>query len=376
MKNHIKLIAAIVACLLCSAVTALVCLRLFGPDTELDKYREIEGIIQEYYVGDVDWQAMDDTVSAAQINALGDRWSRYLTADEYAAYRTLAANSYTGVGITVELDIASGRPMIVAVTPESPAGRAGLEVGNLLFSIGATELAGMTSVEVRDLIAGYGEKKFFLTVQNAQGATRTVELTCEIVFSNPVSYELMTGGIGYVRIRNFEDGCSENMRAAVDALQAEGALALIFDVRDNPGGKLNELIAALDYLLPAGDLFISLSREGEEVVYRSDDDDVDLPMAVLINRESFSAAEFFAAVLREYERATLVGEPTTGKSRSQVTLALPDGSAVRISNSRYLTPAGKDLREQGGLTPDIEALPVEGGSLDVVLSAAQTLLTP
>ena len=171
----------------------------------------------------------------------------------------------------------------------------------------------------------------------------------------PVTFELLADGTtGYVAITNFREGAAQNAIDAVEELMSQGAERLIFDVRDDPGGQLTELIELLDYLLPEGDIFIRSDKYGNETIEVSDADCVDLPMAVLVNADSYSAAEFFAAALREFDWAIIVGEATTGKSRSQVTIRLNDGSAVHISTYRYLTPNRVDLYEAGGLTPDLE----------------------
>ena len=140
-----------------------------------------------------------------------------------------------------------------------------------------------------------------------------------------------------------------------ELLEEQDASALVFDMRGNPGGQLTELLEMLDYLLPECEMFVSVDREGKEKVYTSDKDCVTVPMAVLIDGDSYSAAEFFAAALWEYELAVTVGQPTSGKGRSQTTLFFSDGSALHISNKRYLTPKRVDLSEEGGLQPDVPA---------------------
>ena len=124
-------------------------------------------------------------------------------------------------------------------------------------------------------------------------------------------------------------------------------------MRNNHGGLLSELLKALDHLLPEGDMFVSVNEQGEETVKKSDADCVEIPMTVLVNENSYSAAEFFAAALSEYDLSSLVGTHTTGKARSQVNIVLRDGSAVHISTNSYLTPKRVDLSEKGGLAPDI-----------------------
>ena len=181
---------------------------------------------------------------------------------------------------------------------------------------------------------------------------------------------MLDNHVGYVKINNFESGSGTGAVQAVDQLLADGAQSLVFDVRGNPGGMLSELITILDHLLPEGDVFVSVDKSGKEDVTRSDNVCVKVPMVVLVNGNSYSAAEYFAAALREYHWATIVGENTTGKGRSQTTIVLDDGSAVHISSKKYLTPNRVDLSEQGGLVPDVVVAPATEGDMDTQLEAA------
>ena len=153
-------------------------------------------------------------------------------------------------------------------------------------------------------------------------------------------------------IENFDARCAEETIAAIKALQDQGATALIFDVRNNPGGYKREMVKVLDYLLPSGELFKSEDYRGSVEIDYSDADHVALPMAVLINGNSYSAAEFFAAALNDYDAAILVGEKTSGKGYFQSTFELGDGSAVNLSVGKYYTPGGISLAGVG-LTPEV-----------------------
>lgn len=165
---------------------------------------------------------------------------------------------------------------------------------------------------------------------------------------------LLEDDIGLVTISNFDSRCYDETIAAIEELLAQGAEALIFDVRYNPGGYKSELVEVLDYLLPEGPLFRSEDYQGNISVDKSDASCLDIPMAVLVNGESYSAAEFFAAALREYGVAVIVGEQTCGKGYFQQTYQLSDGSALGLSVGKYSTPNGVWLAEVGGLTPDIQ----------------------
>ncbi len=213
----------------------------------------------------------------------------------------------------------------------------------------------MSTTELQELIRSKLNKNFPMVVADEKGNESSVTISCEVIYKNPISSKMLENNIGYIKIANFEAGSSEGTIGAIEKLTAEGAKSFIFDVRDNPGGLVSELVSLLDYLLPDGDLFVSVDKAGKETVKTSDKVCLSTKMAVLVNENSYSAAEFFAAALQEYDWATIVGEHTTGKARSQVTIELSNGGAIHISTNKYLTPKRVDLAEAGGIKPDIEA---------------------
>ena len=178
-----------------------------------------------------------------------------------------------------------------------------------------------------------------------------MELQRKQVHGITAAWKLLEDQVGLVTIQNFYAGTADLVKQGVAELQAQGARALVFDVRNNPGGYVTELTEILDDLLPEGKIFINRSSDGKETVYTSDADCVDLPMAVLVNRNSYSAAEFLAAQLQESAGAVVAGEQTSGKGFSQVLFDLPDGSAIGLSTARYYTGGGVSLIGTG-LTPD------------------------
>ena len=169
---------------------------------------------------------------------------------------------------------------------------------------------------------------------------------------SPVHFEMLEGGVGYIAIYNFEAHSADDFIAAVDGWWWKGR-RLLFDVRNNGGGRAAELVRMLDYLLPEGEIFVGVTARGEEEIIYSDENAVTRPAVVLVNENSYSAAEYFAAVLREYNYAEIIGTRTTGKNRSQMTDLLPDGGALHISTGEYLTPNRVSLTETGGLEPDV-----------------------
>ena len=318
------------------------------------KYAAVLRVLRTVFVADVDMRSVTDSAMAGAVNGIDDRWSYYMTAEEYEDYTDYSANRYQGIGVTIQKDEETGGFRVLSVNREGPAMRAGIVPDDIILAVDGQDVTTGEATDLRALIQADFGKTALITVRHEDGAEEDIPVSCEEIYSNPVESQMLDGGTGYVAIRNFRDGAAQNAIDAVEELREQGAERLVFDVRDDPGGQLTELVALLDYLLPEGEVFIRSDKAGHETVEVSDADCVDLPMAVIVNGESYSAAEFFAAAMREYDWAVIVGEPTTGKSRSQITVVLHDGSAVHISKYRYLTPHRVDLFETGGLTPDVE----------------------
>ena len=356
--NKIKLTHLIIACLAVAIVTAILtyvaAIGGFGSKQYLDdarRYIEIEKIIDDNYIGDADYNELYNAAAAAMVKSIGDKWSYFMNAEEYEAYKLSSSNEYSGIGVSVKVN-SGGEFEVFSVEESSPAANAGIAVGDIITAIDGVDVSDKTLEDVSLLIRSKVNKDFPMTLESG-GDTKTVTVACEIIYKNPVSSRLLDGNIGYIKISNFEAGSSENTKKAIEQLLQTGATSFIFDVRNNPGGLLTELVDLLDYILPEGDLFISVDKSGKETVQTSDKVSLKNKMIVLVNGNSYSAAEFFAAALQEYNWATVVGEQTTGKARSQITLELSDGSAVHISTHKYLTPNRVDLAEAGGVTPDI-----------------------
>lgn len=316
-----------------------------------EKLDEIVALLNEVYVDGYDTDKLGDYLAQAAVAATGDRWSYYVSAEDYDAFVESNENAYVGIGVTVESsdDLTDG-VQITKVTPNSPAEEAGLEADDRIYAVEGETVESLGLDETKNRIRGEegtevtltilrGEKKFDVTVKRA-----SVEVEV-------VKYSMLDGSIGYIKINNFEANSADRTIEAIDTLRGQGAKALVFDLRFNPGGRKDELVRVLDALLPEGPLFRSVDYKGNESVDYSDADCVELPMAVLVNGDSYSAAEFFAAALQEYDWATVVGTKTCGKANYQQTFRLSDGSAVAVSTGHYQTPHGVTLANVG-VTPD------------------------
>ena len=320
------------------------------------KLEQLEALIEEKFIGEADAVMLEDAAADAMVKATGDRWSYYMSAEEYETYREQSENAYVGVGITIQAAEDGSGFLIVEVAAGGPAEEAGIQVKDLLIGVNDVDIRGMDMTEVRNLVKG--EENTDVTLKVLRGNEDTAVSVLRRKVQTPVAtYEMLEDGIGLITIENFDERCGEESIAAIEALLEAGAQKLIFDVRYNPGGYADELVDLLDYLLPEGELFRTVRYDGQEHVDTSDADCLEIPMAVLVNESSYSAAEFFAAALQEYGAAIVVGEKTVGKGYFQTTHRLSDGSAVSLSIGKYFTPKGVSLAETG-VTPDL-VIPVE-----------------
>ncbi len=343
--------------------------------TGMAKYAEIMDLVDEYFIGeDVDLTTVNDAMSAGIIDGLGDRWSYYVSAEDYLAYQENINNAYVGVGITITAQYDEDENLlgyeVTDVTSGGPAQEAGVRAGDVLTHVDGTDVTEITLTETKNMVKGTEGTTVELTfLRDGESVTMTVERRSMTII--PAEGRLMEGGVGYIQIDNFDAGCADTVKALVEDLQTQGATSLLFDVRNNPGGLKSELTDLLDYLLPEGIVFHTVNYAGEESVVTSDADCVDLPMAVLVNGSSYSAAEYFACALQEYGVGIVVGEKTCGKGYYQVGLTLSDGSCVNLSIGKYYTPNGLSLIDVG-VTPDLE-IPLDE---EETLALAQGTLAP
>ena len=351
MKKLLRGMSYVLVAALASAATFFTV--HFVPGDSYSKLTELKALVDEKFIGEIDWKVAEDNAAAGMIAGLGDRWSYYMSAENYESYLEQMQNAYVGVGITVTeredryLDI-------LEVTGGSPADKAGVEPGGIVVRVGEQDISEVGITGATTLIKGEEGTDVTLTIRYGE-EERDFTMT-RAYFEVPVAgARMLEDGIGLVAIENFDGRCAEETIACIEELLDVGATKLIFDVRNNPGGYKHELCKVLDYLLPEGVLFRSEYYDGTTQVDESDAKCLEIPMVVLINSESISAAEFFAAAMSEYEAATLVGEQTIGKGYFQQAYELSDGSAVGLSVGKYTTPNGVSLTNVG-LTPDV---PVE-----------------
>lgn len=349
LNLFVKLMSYVLVAVIAAAVTAGIFSKQY---TKLD---ELQTIIEKCYIGEVTEKQLQDGAAAGMVAATGDRWSFYLSEEEYVDYKDQMSNTYVGIGVSVMTREDGIGFDIVSVEPDGGAKEVGIKAGDIIVAVNGQRLEGMDTIQAKALIKGEENTAVAITVLRGEEELTmdVIRKTIQVVVAQG---QMLEDGIGLVTIANFDERCAQETIGAIEELMEQGAKALIFDVRFNPGGYKHELVQILDYLLPEGVLFRSVYYTGEEDQDTSDADCLDIPMAVLMNGSSYSAAEFFAAALEEYDWAVTVGEATVGKSYFQNTIELSDGSAVGLSVGKYCTPNGVSLQDEGGLVP---AIPVE-----------------
>lgn len=351
-------IAAIV-CALTFIVTSFLSLQNFNAKVQAvkekaEKYDRLEAVDtyvrEHFYQADLDEDAIMDGILKGYVAGLGDPYSVYLTEEEYASLLTKESGKTVGIGVNVILS-EEGFLQILSVEDGSPAQEAGLLADDLIIGVDGKAVEEMEYSDAVDAVRGEENTKVRLTIlRNAREMQFTV--TRKSFELQTVKSELLDGHIGYIRITNFRDNTDEQFQAALEDMLANGADALLFDVRNDGGGLLDSLEQILDPLLPEGVIATATYQDGstETVVY-SDASEVELPMAVLINGNTASAAELFAQSLHDFKDARLIGTQSYGKGVMQTTRKLPDGGGITLTVATYQTTRS-ECYHGVGVTPD------------------------
>lgn len=345
-------ISRIVSYLLVAAVASCATFYFCAQTNPETKLQQLESLILECFIGEADQTKLEDAAADAMVNATGDKWSYYIPASEYAAYQEQMRNAYVGIGVTINSVMGQDGINVLNVDPSGGAFEAGMLAGDVIVAVQQQDVLTLGMDAASELIRGEENTQVEITVLRG-GEKLNLNVTRRTIKVAVAKGQMLGDDIGLIKITNFDERCAEETLAALEDLVSQGAKSLIFDVRYNPGGYKHELVKILDYLLPECVIFRSQTYTGEESVSMSDASCLEVPMAVLINGSSYSAAEFFAAALDEYDRAVLVGEATTGKSYFQSTFEFDDGSAVGLSVGKYFTPNGRSLADEGGLKPEV-----------------------
>ena len=321
-------------------------------ETMYSKLSELDRIVRANYIGEIDEDALNEALADGYIVGSGDKYARYFTPEEYESYMVDLEGRVVGIGVSAQQD-PSGYILVNEVYADSPAAMVGLQAGDLIVKVDELDVNAETYQQAAEAIRGEEGSKVNITYRRDSEDT-TIEVTRRKVDIPTVFSRMIDGNVGYVQITEFNESTATQFSNQVDTLIGQGAQALVFDVRNNGGGTLSSVTKMLDKLLPEGDIISAEYKDGTvEVLAKSDENEVELPMVVLTNSRTASAAELFTQALRDYGKAKSVGVTTYGKGTMQTVKKLNDGSAVNITVARYLPPSGVSYDGEG-IKPDYE----------------------
>ena len=321
----------------------------------MQKMGVLEEMIDEYYLEDAQESALEQGVYKGMIEALQDPYSTYYSQEELEELQNKTQGIYYGIGARVGIDADTQLPRIASVIEGTPAQEAGLMAGDLLYEVDGTCVQGMDLNSAVALVKGDEGTIVHLTVIR-EGETDYLEFDVERrkLENETVTYEMMEDGIGYIQIQEFDDVTVDQFSEALDACRREGMQGLILDLRGNPGGNLSTVCEIARMMLPEGLIVYTEEKNGDREEYTCDGSrQLTEPLVVLVDSNSASASEILAGAVKDYGIGTLVGTTTFGKGVVQRIMKLSDGSAVKLTVSKYYTPKGNNIHEIG-ISPDVE----------------------
>ena len=317
------------------------------------KTKEIETLINQYYLDEIDEQQIEDTMYTGLVAGLDDPYSVYYTEEELQTMEESTSGEYSGIGATLTQNPDTKEMSVVSCFENTPAEEAGLLPGDIIVGWNGSSVEGMELSELVSKIKTDPDEHLTLEIER-DGDTMEVELTRREVEIPTVESEMLHDQIGYIKLLEFDEVTAEQFRAVLDQLEEQGMEKLIIDVRDNPGGVLQTVCDMLDELLPEGLIVYTEDKDGNKKEYTSDEThQFTKPLAVLTNENSASASEIFAGAIQDYSLGTIVGTTTFGKGIVQRIFYLSDGTGVKLTVAKYYTPKGHDIHKKG-ITPDVE----------------------
>lgn len=317
----------------------------------------IDEYIDNHYMNDYDKAKMLERALVGYVDGLDEPYSRYYPADEFEKYLENVEDSYVGIGVVITLD-KDGNIVVIAPFEDSSAYEADVRPGDIVAAVDGVEYDDMNEAVKHIKNGEEGTTVNITFIRDGEILEKTIER--RRVSSNSVKSEMLDGKIGYVRITSFnmnegtndEDTFTE-FKDEVEALQAQGMEKMIIDLRDNPGGILQVACNIADMILPEGIITYMEYKDGTREDFNSDENELDIPIAVLINENSASASEVLTGALKDYDKATVIGKTSYGKGIVQTVFPFLDGSGISLTVAKYYSPNGVCIHDIG-IEPDIE----------------------
>lgn len=317
------------------------------------KAEAVQQVIDKMYLEEEDVKAVQEGVYKGMVAALGDPYSVYFTKEEYDAFQESYTGEYCGIGASLLQNADTGLITIVKTFKGSPAQEAGLKTDDILYKVEGEEVTGEDLSEVVSRVKGKEGTKVNITIMR-DNKEMDLELARKTISVPTVEYEMLDNNVGYIIISEFDEITTSQWNEAYETLKQQGMTSLIVDLRNNPGGGLTVVAEILDSILPEGMIVYHEDKNGYREEYTSDKEHkIEVPLAVLVNGNSASASEIFAGAVKDYGIGTIIGTTTFGKGIVQQMISLGDGSAMKVTISKYYTPSGVCIHGTG-IEPDIE----------------------
>ncbi|WP_278872602.1 S41 family peptidase [Anaerotignum lactatifermentans] len=323
------------------------------------KIRQIEEMLDTYYVEDYDKELAEELMYTGLVAGVGDPYTYYLSADSLAEQVEKNSGHFVGIGVEIYAGD-DGYIVVSSVTPGGPAEAAGILAEDKITEVDGESITGKTAADVSALVKGEEGTDVTLTIfRESTGEVLEKTVTRQDIQVQTVSWRMMDDNIGYISITNFRENTYNQFKEALDTLEAEGMEKLVLDLRNNTGGLVKSAHEIGEELLPEGIMVYTMDKEGNREDTLCDDVYNDVPMVVLVNGNSASAAEILAGAIQDTGRGELIGTTTFGKGLVQRLFTLPDGSGLNVTIQKYYTPNGTSIHGVG-ITPDYEVeLPEE-----------------
>ena len=332
----------------------------------------LKDVIDLKYLEKTDEKTLEENIYKGLLQGLNDPYSVYYTKDEYDALREETSGSYCGIGALVSQNADTGVITAINVFKGSPAEKAGMKNGDIIFKVEDKEVTGEDLNNVVAKMRGEKDTKVKINVyRTSEKEYIDLEVTRDKVDVPTVEHKMLdkSKGIGYIQITQFEEVTYDQFKEALDDLKKQGMKSVIFDLRNNPGGLYDTVCEMLDDLLPEGTLVYTKDKDGNKQEKKSDANFLDMPMVVLQNENSASASEIFAGAIQDFGAGKIVGTQSFGKGIVQSIIPLSDGSAVKLTVEKYYTPKGVNIHGKG-ITPDVKVEISKDGKKDNQLQKA------
>ena len=332
------------------------------------KLNAIDSVLDSFYFEEVDDEKAKDSIYKAYLSSYGDKYTVYYTADEYKKLTETTNGTFSGIGAVCQISSEGG--ILLVDVYESGAGyKAGLRSGDRIIQVDGTDVTDMDLSSAVALVKGEKGTQAALKIVR-DGATYDYTVVRDEVEVQTVNYAMTEDNIGYISVSQFENVTAKQFKAAIEDLKSEGAKGIIIDIRNNPGGLLTTVISMLKDILPNGLIVYTEDKDGNRKEYSdNDNEELDMPLAVLVNGNSASASEIFAGAIQDYGKGVIVGTQTFGKGIVQTVKPLTDGSAIKFTIAKYFTPKGQDIHGKG-VTPDVVVEYDKDADEDTQLNAA------